>query len=130
MLSRKRIDEIAEILADAAIDAAAGYAADKTVDAVLDDDKEEDAEEMTPGTATPTGVNTQNPQQAQGIVAVAPEEKEEERPDPLVDQVIKLVQQYKDKQVSDAQMDYAYRQNQANKIVSDIEEFIKNNTKK
>jgi hypothetical protein len=128
MLSRKRIDEIAAILADAAVDAAAGYAADKAVDSVLEDDKEEDAEEMTPGTTTPTGTAT-NTQPPAGTVPTAPEEKDEE-PDPLVDQVIKLVQQYKDKQVSDAQMDYAYRQNQANKIVSDIEEFIKNNTKK
>lgn len=127
MLSRKRIDEIATILADAAVDAAAGYVADKAVDSVLGDDSEEDAEEMTPGTATPTG--TTNIQPAEGAVPSIPEEKDEES-DPLVDQVIKLIQQYKDKQVSDAQMDYVYRQNQANKIVSDIEEFIKNNTKK
>ena len=127
MRRRKRINETSLDLADIAIDAAAGIAADKAVDSVLDDKEEEDAEEMTPGTATPTGSNTPTPPAA---IPASPEDKEENEPDPLVDQVIKLVQQYKDKQVSDAQMDYAYRQDQANKIVSDIEEFIKNNTKK
>lgn len=111
MLSRKRINEIAEILANNI------------------NHKEEDAEEsLTPGTTTPTGSNV-NQQNTQELISTTPEEKEQET-DPLVDQVIKLVQQYKDKQVSDAQMDYAYRQDQANKIVNDIEKFIKDNTKK
>ena len=113
MLTRKRIDEIAKVLSN-------------TKNCVSSKIKEEDIEEVnlnqnetsTPNSASTLPLNSTN------------SDDEEEQQDPLVDQVIKLVQQYKDKQVSDAQQEYAYRQNQANKIVDDIEKFIKDNTKK
>lgn len=148
MLKRQRLNETVDFLADKAVDIAADYAIDKTADAILDDKeeseecvkprkrkriKEEDAETMIPS-VTPTGnngtnststVSTTNP-----IVAPNPSEDNKDKPDPMIEFILQQMQKNKDKQIQDAQMDYAYRQQQANKIVADIEDYIKKNSNK
>lgn len=148
MLKRRRLNEIVDFLADKAVDMAADYAIDKTADAILDNKeeseecvkprkrkriKEEDAETMTPST-TPIGNNGTNPVPATPVanpaVAPNPAEDKKDEPDPMIDFILRQIQKNKDKQIQDAQMDYAYRQQQANKIVADIEDYIKKNSNK
>lgn len=148
MLKRRRLNEIVDSLADKAVDMAADYAIDKTADAILDDKeeseecakprkrkriKEEDVETTIPST-TPTGNNGTNPTSAvpaaNPTVAPNPSEDEKDKPDPMIEFILQQMQKNKDKQIQDAQMDYAYRQQQANKIVADIEDYIKKNSNK
>lgn len=148
MLKRRRLNEIVDSLADKAVDMAADYATDKTADAILDNKeeseecvkprkrkriKEEDAETMIPS-ATPTGNNGTNAMPAattaNPTVAPNPSEDEKDKPDPMIEFILQQMQKNKDKQIQDAQMDYAYRQQQANKIVADIEDYIKKNSNK
>ena len=143
MLKRRRLNEIVDFLADKAVNMAADYAIDKTADAILDDKeeseectksrkpkriKEEDAETMTPST-TPTGNNGTNPVLTLSK-APNPAEENKDEPDPMIEYILQQMQKNKEKQIQDAQMDYAYRQQQANKIVADIEDYIKKNSNK
>ena len=148
MSKRRRLNEIVDSLADKAVNMAADYAIDKTGDAILDDKeeseecakprkrkriKEEDVETTIPS-ATPTGNNGTNPTPAvpaaNPIVAPNSSEDEKDKPDPMIEFILQQMQKNKDKQIQDAQMDYAYRQQQANKIVADIEDYIKKNSNK
>lgn len=119
---RKRINEVAEIVTDILVDAAADKVADNIVD---DDTEEEDAE--TVSTVTPTGNNGTAPV---GATSLTQNEEEKDEPDPMIEYILQQMQQNKDKQMQDAQADYLYRQQQAEKIVKDIEDYIKQNTGK
>ena len=57
------------------------------------------------------------------------EEDKDEETDPLMDYILQQIEQNKQKQIQTAQADYAQREQDAQKIVSDIEEFIKKNQK-
>jgi len=148
MLKRRRLNEIVDFLADKAVDMAADYAIDKTADAILDDKeeseeyvkprkrkriKEEDVETTIPS-ATPTGNNSTNSAPAipvaNSTTAPNPNEDKKDKSDPMIEFILQQMQKNKDKQIQDAQMDYAYRQQQANKIVADIEDYIKKNSNK
>lgn len=145
MLKRRRLNEIVDSLADKVVNIATDYAIDKTADAILDDKeeseecakprkrkriKEEDVETTIPS-ATPTSNNGTNVVPAANPVAVPNlNEDEKDKPDPMIEFILQQMQKNKDKQIQDAQMDYAYRQQQANKIVADIEDYIKKNSNK
>jgi hypothetical protein len=121
--SIKKIDEMVEdILVD--------VAAEKVADNIVGEDKpEEEDDETTLNTQTPTGDNGTEPAPA----ATAPnptEDDKNEEPDPMIEYILQQIQQNKEKQLQDAQADYAYRQHQAQQIVSDIEDYIKQNSGK
>lgn len=121
--SIKKINEVAE---DLLIDFAADKTADVAVDNIVGEDKVEEDDETSLNTQTPTGDN--------GTVPVTTnqttETDNEDESDPMIEYILQQIQQNKDKQIQDAQADYAYRQQQAQKIVNDIEEYIKQNKNK
>lgn len=121
--SIKKINEVAE---DLLVNFAADKTADVTVDNVVGEDKVEEDDETSLNTQTPTGNN--------GTVPVTPNQTTEtdnkDDSDPMIEYILQQVQKNKDKQIKDAQADYAYRQNQAQQIVKDIEEYIKQNKNK
>lgn len=119
---RKRINEVTETAKDILIDTAANKVADNIVD--NDDKKDEDAE--TVSTVTPTGNNGTAPV---GATSLTQDEEKKDEPDPMIEYILQQMQQNKDKQMQDAQADYLYRQQQAEKIVKDIEDYIAKNKK-
>lgn len=80
-------------------------------------------DEVVPTTATgaTTPINTTTP--------TGSDDKEEEERDPIIDYILQQIEQNKQKQIQVAQADYAQREQDAQKIVSDIEDFIKKNQK-
>lgn len=83
----------------------------------------EEDEEIVPTvpTGTTTPMNTTTP-------TGSDDDKEDDK-DPLLDYILQQIEQNKQKQIQTAQADYAQREQDAQKIVSDIEEFIKKNQK-
>ena len=83
----------------------------------------EEDEEIVPTvpTGTTTPMNTATP-------TGSDDDKEDDK-DPLLDYILQQIEQNKQKQIQTAQADYAQREQDAQKIVSDIEEFIKKNQK-
>ena len=83
----------------------------------------EEDEEIVPTvpTGTTTPMNTTTP-------TGSDDDKEEDK-DPLLDYILQQIEQNKQKQIQAAQADYVQREQDAQKIVSDIEEFIKKNQK-
>lgn len=86
--------------------------------------KEEDVETSIPST-TPIGNSSTT-------ISITDNQSEDgkDEPDPMIEYILQEIEKNKDKQIQDAQMDYAYRQQQANKIVADIEDYIKKNQTK
>lgn len=120
--SIKKINEVAE---DLLIDFAADKTADAAVDNIVVEDKVEEDDETSLNTQTPTGNNGTVP----ATINQTAETDNKDEPDPMIEYILQQIQQNKDKQIQDAQADYAYRQQQAQKIVNDIEEYIKQNKK-
>ena len=60
-------------------------------------------------TTTPTGID----------------DNDEDDKDPILDYILQQIEQNKQKQIQNAQADYVQREQDAQKIVSDIEDFIK-----
>lgn len=89
--------------------------------------KDEDAE--TPGTITPTGISTSSTTIPTSSINTTNSDDKNEK-DPMIEYILQELQKNKEKQVQDAQMDFAYRQQQADQIVKDIEDYIQKNTKK
>lgn len=118
-MSKKRLNEIIDFVADAALDLATDKAGDIIVDNIIGDDKdkEEDAESVvtTTPSITPTDSTEQN--------------KDDEFDNATLEYILQQIKKNKDKQVQDAQADFAYRQQQAQQIVTDIEDYLKNNKK-
>ena len=83
--------------------------------------EEDDEVVPTVSTGTTTPINTATP--------VGSDEDEDDDSDPLLDYILQQIEQNKQKQIQTAQADYAQREQDAQKIVSDIEEFIKKNQK-
>ena len=83
------------------------------------DEDDEVAPAVATGTTTP--MNTTTP--------TGSEDKEEDDRDPIIDYILQQIEQNKQKQIQVAQADYAQREQDAQKIVSDIEDFIKKNQK-
>ena len=83
----------------------------------------EEDEEIVPTvpTGTTTPMNTTTP-------TGSDDDKEDDK-DPLLDYILQQIEQNKQKQIQAAQADYVQREQDAQKIVSDIEEFIKKNQK-
>lgn len=83
----------------------------------------EEDEEIVPTvpTGTTTPMNTTTP-------TGSDDDKEDDK-DPLLDYILQQIEQNKQKQIQTAQADYVQREQDAQKIVSDIEEFIKKNQK-
>lgn len=79
--------------------------------------KEEDAESIVTSipSATPTEIND--------------EKKDNELDNATLEYILQEIKKNKDKQVQDAQADFAYRQQQAQQIVTNIENYLKNNKK-
>lgn len=73
-------------------------------------------------TGTTTPIKTTTPTGSE-------DDKEDEDTDPLMDYILQQIEQNKQKQIQTAQADYVQREQDAQKIVSDIEEFIKKNQK-
>jgi hypothetical protein len=80
-------------------------------------------EQITP--PMPTGVTSP----IKTTTPTGTEEDKDEETDPLMDYILQQIEQNKQKQIQTAQADYAQREQDAQKIVSDIEEFIKKNQK-
>ena len=72
-------------------------------------------------TGTTTPIKTTTP--------TGSEDDKEDDNDPLMDYILQQIEQNKQKQIQTAQADYVQREQDAQKIVSDIEEFIKKNQK-
>ena len=87
----------------------------------------EEDEEIVPTvpTGTTTPMNTTTPT---GSDDDKEDDKEDDK-DPLLDYIFQQIEQNKQKQIQTAQADYVQREQDAQKIVSDIEEFIKKNQK-
>lgn len=122
------LNEIAKMVANKAVDIAEDIIASKAADAIVNDkEKEEDAETIaistsTPGTTTPgTTVNSSG----QAIPLSQNTKDDDDNDDVLIAQFQELIKKHKDKQLQDAQLDYAYRQEQANNIVGEIDELLK-----
>lgn len=86
---------------------------------LIADEDEEMTSPMPTGTTIP--INTTTP--------TGSEEDKKEDNDPILDYILQQIEQNKQKQIQTAQADYAQREQDAQKIVSDIEEFIKKNQK-
>lgn len=91
--------------------------------------KEEDIETTIPS-STPTG-NTNSSSSNVSLPLNSLEnnkdDKNTDEPDPAIEYILQQLQKNKGKQIQDAQLDYNYRQHQANQIVSDIENYLKQN---
>jgi hypothetical protein len=122
-LSLKKIDEMVEdILVD--------MAADKVADNIVDDKKVEDEDDETAmNTQTPIGNNGTSPSPIPAANSTNDDE-DDQKDNPTLDYIIQQIEENKDKQVQDAQADYLYRQQQAQKIVDDIKDFLRKNSQK
>jgi hypothetical protein len=121
----RSIKKINEVVEDLLVDFAADKTADVAVDNIVGEDKVEEDDETSLNTQTPTGNNGTVP----ATTNQTTETDNEDESDPMIEYILQQIQQNKDKQIQDAQFDYAYRQQQAEKIVNDIEEYIKQNKK-
>jgi 5-methylthioribose kinase len=74
--------------------------------------------------STPTGNNF-----VQKISSSDSSDNEEDKDDPMIDYILQQIKQNKDKLAQDEKAVYAYRQQQAEDLVKDIEEYLKNNKK-
>lgn len=74
--------------------------------------------------ATPTGNNF-----VQALSSNTSRNDKDEENDPIIDYILQQIKQNKDKQIQDEQAAYAYRQQQAEDLVKDIEEYLKKNKK-
>lgn len=93
--------------------------------------KEENAETILPASQSatvqttpilPTGVTSGNNNDSK--------DNKDPKSDPIIAYIIQQIEKNKEQQLKDAQTDFAYRQQQANQIVSDIENYLKQNTNK
>lgn len=122
---RNSINENAKVAADLLVN----LAADKIADNIANSDNEE--EEETPGTSTPTGNNGTTPVSNTAVPAL--DTKEE--PDPMIEYILKAVEEQKNKQAEANQLGLAAQQqnqelqNKAADIMKEIEDYIKNNKK-
>lgn len=122
---RRRINENAKVAADLLVD----LAAKKVADNVINSDTEE---EETPGTTTPTGNNGTAPSP---IVSTTNQMEKDDEPDPMMEYILKAVEEQKNKQAEANQLGLAAQQqnqelqNKAADIMKEIEDYIKNNKK-
>lgn len=58
------------------------------------------------------------------------ENNKDEDKDPMIDYILQQLKQHNSKQQQQNQLEYAAKQQQADKIIKDIEEYIKNNSQK
>lgn len=84
---------------------------------IIADEDDEVVPAVTTGTTSP--INTTTPT---GI-----DDNDEDDKDPILDYILQQIEQNKQKQIQNAQADYVQREQDAQKIVSDIEDFIKKN---
>ena len=84
---------------------------------IIADEDDEVIPAVTAGTTSP--INTTTPT---GI-----DDNDEDDKDPILDYILQQIEQNKQKQIQNAQADYVQREQDAQKIVSDIEDFIKKN---
>lgn len=122
---RNSINENAKVAADLLVD----LAAKKVADNVMNSDTEE---EETPGTTTPTGNNGTAPSP---IVSTTNQMEKDDEPDPMMEYILKAVEEQKNKQAEANQLGLAAQQqnqelqNKAADIMKEIEDYIKNNKK-
>lgn len=122
---RNSINENAKVAADLLVD----LAAKKVADNVINSDTEE---EETPGTTTPTGNNGTVPSP---IVSTTNQMEKDDEPDPMMEYILKAVEEQKNKQAEANQLGLAAQQqnqelqNKAADIMKEIEDYIKNNKK-
>lgn len=122
---RNSINENAKVAADLLVD----LAAKKVADNVINSDTEE---EETPGTTTPTGNNGTAPSP---IVSTINQMEKDDEPDPMMEYILKAVEEQKNKQAEANQLGLAAQQqnqelqNKAADIMKEIEDYIKNNKK-
>lgn len=122
---RNSINENAKVAADLLVD----LAAKKVADNVINSDTEE---EETPGTTTPTGNNGTAPSP---IVSTTNQMEKDDEPDPMMEYILKAVEEQKNKQAEANQLGLAAQQqnqelqNKAADIMKEIEDYIKNNKK-
>lgn len=122
---RNSINENAKVAADLLVD----LAAKKVADNVINSDTEE---EETPGTTTPTGNNGTAPSP---IVSTTNQMEKDDEPDPMIEYILKAVEEQKNKQAEANQLGLAAQQqnqelqNKAADIMKEIEDYIKNNKK-
>lgn len=84
-------------------------------------------------TISATNLNNQNtaPDSAQMISSTNTDENsKDEDKDPMIDYILQQLKQHNSKQQQQNQLEYAAKQQQADKIIKDIEEYIKNNSQK
>lgn len=122
---RNSINENAKVAADLLVD----LAAKKVADNVINSDTEE---EETPGTTTPIGNNGTTPSP---IVSTTNQVEKDDEPDPMMEYILKAVEEQKNKQAEANQLGLAAQQqnqelqNKAADIMKEIEDYIKNNKK-
>jgi hypothetical protein len=58
------------------------------------------------------------------------ENNKDEDKDPMIDYILQQLKQHNSKQQQQNQLEYTAKQQQADKIIKDIEEYIKNNSQK
>lgn len=122
---RKSINENAKVAADLLVN----LAAKKVADNVINSDTEE---EETPGTTTPIGNNGTAPSP---IASTTPQVEKDDEPDPMMEYILKAVEEQKNKQAEANQLGLAAQQqnqelqNKAADIMKEIEDYIKNNKK-
>lgn len=122
---RNSINENAKVAADLLVN----LAAKKVADNVINSDTEE---EETPGTTTPIG---NNGTAASPIASTTPQVEKDDEPDPMMEYILKAVEEQKNKQAEANQLGLAAQQqnqelqNKAADIMKEIEDYIKNNKK-
>lgn len=84
---------------------------------IIADEDDEVVPTVTTGTTSPISTTTPT-----GI-----DDNDEDDKDPILDYILQQIEQNKQKQIQNAQADYVQREQDAQKIVSDIEDFIKKN---
>lgn len=122
---RNSINENAKVAADLLVN----LAAKKVADNVINSDTEE---EETPGTTTPIGNNGTT---ASPIASTTTQVEKDDEPDPMMEYILKAVEEQKNKQAEANQLGLAAQQqnqelqNKAADIMKEIEDYIKNNKK-
>ena len=120
-LKRKKLNENAALVANIAAQVAANKINDK-LNSTEESDEEEDAESIVtnvPSATTPATTPILGNQNQQNTG--------NDDSDPMIEYILQQIKQNRDKQKQEDQTAFAYRQQQADKIVADIENYIKQN---